>query len=61
MRRYFFKEINVCFPSCSSAPCILDIHEEEQGEAVAFGPSGDVFYTISEGEGEPIWKYNFIP
>merc|ERR1712038_2074279 len=39
--------------------CDLKLVEEEQGEAIAVDPSGEGFYTTSEGNHQPIYYYEF--
>ena len=39
-------------------PCPMPQRNEPQGEALAIGRYGDVFYTLSEGEGQPIWAFD---
>ncbi|MEZ4250758.1 MAG: hypothetical protein R3B99_21225 [Polyangiales bacterium] len=37
--------------------CPIPLHPERQGEALGFAAEGDGYYTISEGQPEPIWFY----
>ncbi|MCB9600924.1 MAG: hypothetical protein H6720_11305 [Sandaracinus sp.] len=38
-------------------PCPIPQHAERQGEALGFAADGSGYYTISEGQPEPIWFY----
>ncbi len=40
--------------------CNLQLHDEEQGEAIAVHVAGEGFYTTSEGEEAPIYYYQFL-
>ena len=40
-----------------SAPVDVPVRDEPQGEAIAFSPDGDYFFTIGEGLGAPIYRY----
>lgn len=42
----------------SGEPCVVQTEPEPQGEAVAFGPGGDLF-TLSENKGQPLWRYTW--
>lgn len=39
------------------APEELPYRQEPQGEAICFAPDGNGFYTVSEGEKEPVYYY----
>jgi hypothetical protein len=41
----------------SSSPCSAPFAFEPQGEAVAFTPDGTGYYTLGEGEDQPIYFY----
>jgi hypothetical protein len=42
----------------SGEPCTVPIHSEPQGEAIGFGEGGDVYFTISEGVNQPIYRFS---
>ena len=43
----------------SDTPCVVRLHAEPQGEAIAWHPDGEGFYTVSEAHSssEPLWFY----
>jgi hypothetical protein len=42
-------------------PCILPMGSEPQGEAIGFAADGSGFFTVSEGEGQPIYWFGRRP
>ena len=43
-----------------SGPCDLVLFAEEQGESIAVDPEVKGFYTLSEGDSQPVWYYGFM-
>ncbi len=41
----------------SQAPCPAPLHDERQGEAIAWSPSSMGYFTVSEGVREPIYYF----
>ncbi len=44
----------------TSAPCTAPLVFEPQGEAVAFAPDGDGYYTLGEGAHQPVYFYDAL-
>jgi hypothetical protein len=43
----------------AEAPCEGPSEIEPQGEAIAFGAAGTSYYTVSEGEHPPLYRFGF--
>ncbi|MEZ4373285.1 MAG: hypothetical protein R3B07_20850 [Polyangiaceae bacterium] len=45
----------------TKAPCSVPLASEPQGEAIGFASDGSGYYTVSEGEYQPIYFFKFKP
>jgi hypothetical protein len=43
-----------------SAPCPLPLRLEIQGESLAFGTDGAAYFTVAEGSGRQVWRYDAL-
>jgi autotransporter-associated beta strand protein len=57
-RMYVRKAGGTITSAFKSAPIIIPLHLETQGEAIAFDPTGRGYYTTSEGGNQPIYYFD---